>query len=174
MVLHFPIGGTGQVLILTDSVLSRFERHRQTRWFHREAGGQLFSDLDGHDIVVQEATGPRSADWRSRFSYRPDRLAERREIKRKHAAGLHFIGDWHTHPEGRPKPSASDLQSIAECVSASVHELNAFVMVIVGQLPWPEGIHVSLHDGTTSVELAAQDVKGSDGEPRDALEGKLT
>ena len=78
--------------------VDHFRNHRQLRWWHREAGGQLFARFALPDIVIEKATGPRRSDWRTRYSYRPNRRAEQREIRAHHAQGLHFVGDWHSHP----------------------------------------------------------------------------
>lgn len=153
MSLRYPIGTTGQAVVLPDHVMFHLQLHRQTRWFSREAGGQLFSGLEGGDVVIDRITGPRATDWRTRTSYRPNRVAERKEIRDQFRQGLHFVGDWHSHPEPRPTPSSTDLRSIAECVRHSVHELNGFILLIVGLAPWPDGLHVSVHDGTTTIVL---------------------
>lgn len=147
LMLVYPIGSSGQSLVLSTDVLAHFERHQQMRWWQREAGGQLFARVEGNDIHVVEATGPRRTDRRGRTSYLPDRYAEQREIDERFPSELHFIGDWHTHPEDRPSPSGVDLRSTAEGVRRSRHALNAFVMVIVGRISFPEGLFVSVHDG---------------------------
>jgi integrative and conjugative element protein (TIGR02256 family) len=140
--MNFPIGGSGQRLVFTTPVIDHFLAHRQTRWWHRESGGQLFARFELPDIIIVEATGPRRSDWRARYSYRPSRRAEQREIIDRHRRGLHFVGDWHTHPEDRPTPSGDDTESMKEMVARSTHSLNAFVLVIVGRLDFPEGLSV--------------------------------
>jgi integrative and conjugative element protein (TIGR02256 family) len=152
-VIQYRIGASSQLLVLSDPVLGQLRRHRQLRWYQREAGGQLFARFDGNRIRVEEVTGPRPMDRRTRTSYRPDRRAEQAEIFDRHARGLHYVGDWHTHPERYPQPSSPDAQSIAECVAKSKHQLNGFVLIIVGQAEPPEGLHVSVHDGSTSFAL---------------------
>lgn len=151
--IHYPIGTSGQVLILTDPVVEHLRRHRQRRRYQREAGGQLFARFDGGRITVEEATGPRRADRRTRTSYLPDRRAEQAEILERHARGLHYVGDWHTHPEPLPQPSRPDAESIAECVAKSIHQLNGFVLVVVGQLEPPAGLHVSINNATSASTL---------------------
>lgn len=141
----FRMDGVGPSVEMADTVLDHLSRHRQTTCWKREAGGQLFAGFDGERWVVEKATGPRRSDLRSRFGFRPDRRAEQREIDQAFALGLHFIGDWHTHPEPVPKPSVDDLESVAEMVRESSHELPGFVMVIVGQQAPPNGLWVSLH-----------------------------
>jgi integrative and conjugative element protein (TIGR02256 family) len=152
-VIVYRIGESGQVLEFTETVLERFRSYRQTRIWHREAGGQLFADIEPDRVRVVEATGPRLTDRRTRNRYEPDRRVEQREIDDRFPKGLHFIGDWHSHPEDYPNPSTTDFQSTADSVRRSFHQLNAFVMVIVGRRCFPEALYVSLNDGTNAYVL---------------------
>ena len=67
--------------------------------------------------------------------------------------GLHYVGDWHTHPEKHPTPSADDLRSIAECFRQSTHELLGFLLVILGTGDPPAGLWVGWHDGRATNRL---------------------
>lgn len=144
MVIAYPIGTSGQNLVLDDEVLEHFSRHRQLRFWQREAGGLLFARLAPGAIEVLVATGPRSSDRRCRYSYRGDRNAEQREILEYYARDLHFVGSWHTHPERYPMPSRADRRTMHEAVNKSQHRLNAFVLAIVGQAAFPAGLNISL------------------------------
>ena len=155
--IEYPLGTSGQVLVIDKSVVDHLKAHRQLRWFQKEAGGQLFATFEGKRIVVREATGPRPSDKRSRWSYKPDRAAEQAEINVCFGRGLHFIGDWHTHPEGKPHPSGCDQRSIRDTVSSSSHQLNGFLLVLVGKDEPPDGLHVSIHSTTENVELRHRD-----------------
>ena len=152
-VLIYQIGSSGQQLLLDAGVMRRFRKYRQMRWYQKEAGGQLFATLESNRVIIVEATGPRKTDRRTRFGYLPDRAAERQEIVERHAKSLHYIGDWHTHPEQLPQPSHLDLESIAECFRKSKHHLNAFVLVVVGTKRLPDGLSVSIHDGNERLAL---------------------
>jgi integrative and conjugative element protein (TIGR02256 family) len=155
--IEYPIGRSGQALIFTVPVLETFSTHRQLRFWQREAGGQLFGRLDGSRIEILEATGPRRTDRRTRTTYVPDRRAEQREIDDRFDRGMHFIGDWHSHPEKIPLPSYRDVSSLDDTVRRSNHSMLAFVLVIVGQLAAPEGLHVSIFHGDGAfVELKRQ------------------
>lgn len=151
--IAYRIGNSSQSLVFTEPVLRHFEKYQQRKFWHREAGGQLFARFEMPQIVVVEATGPRRGDRRSRYSYRPDRAAEQREIAERHREGLHFIGDWHTHPEDTPSPSGEDTASIQDSVAKSRHALNGFVLAIVGRKLFPDGLYVSLHSRETGVRL---------------------
>lgn len=137
---------TGNLRVLVrGAALLHVSLHRQTSCWRREAGGQLFARIHGDEWSVEQATGPRQSDFRSRFGFRPNRKAEQQEIVDRFTAGLHYVGDWHTHPESSPKPSSTDLSSMNDMVSASRHELPGFLMMIVGTRPGPSGFWLSIH-----------------------------
>ena len=146
MSIRYPIGESGQCLTFKKGVLDHFAKWRQLNPRMPEAGGQLFGAVEDKRINLALATGPRRSDRRGRFYFIADRLAERREIDSLHKSGLHYFGDWHTHPQAVPTPSATDLASMADLFARSMHELNAFLMVIVGTSGFPNGLHVSFHE----------------------------
>ena len=156
--IAFRIGDSEQRLVLTAAVLNHIARHQQGDGISSEAGGQLFARFKEEQIRVERATGPRATDRRSRFGYIPDRRREQEEIDSMHGLGLHFIGDWHTHPERVPSPSASDIRSIREAVTRSMHHLNGFVLLIAGTEAFPLGLFVKLYGarGETAVVLDRQ------------------
>lgn len=141
-------GGDRLEVLLIPGVLQHFARYRQTRWWHREAGGQLFAIIDGERWTIVEATGPRHSDRRSRFGFRSSRTVEQAEIKDRFAKGLHYVGDWHTHPELIPTPSEEDLGSMAEMIRRSDYQTTGLLMLIIGTKPPPRGLHIALHCGT--------------------------
>lgn len=145
-VILYPIGESGQILLLADSVLAHFERYRQASPGSREAGGQLFARFDHLEIHLEHATGPRPTDYRSVTSFYPNRFVERREIRKYYKSGFHYVGDWHTHSELSPTPSHMDIASFQDMFSKSRHNLASFIMVIVGTAPLPAGLFVALCD----------------------------
>ena len=139
--------GTPRILI-EPSVLSHVYRFRQLHCWSREAGGQLFALIDGHDWRVTEATGPRRSDLRSRFGFVGNRSQDQKDIRQRFSSGLHYVGDWHTHPQASPRPSITDIDSMTKMVAASRHELPGFLMMIVGNEPSRGGLWISLHAPT--------------------------
>lgn len=149
----FDLGPSGQRLVLESSVVEHLEAYRQLTPQHQEAGGQLFATFSDGAIIIQEATGPRRTDHRTRTSYRPDRKAEQQEILERHGRGLHYVGDWHTHPSPRPTPSDVDYLSIQATVRQSTHQLDGFILIVVGTSPAPAGLHVSVNDKARAFRL---------------------
>ena len=134
----------GEPSVLIADALTTMLDLRQAKPRDKEAGGQLFAQFFRSDVLIVEATPPTLLDRRSRYHFKPNRFLQRREIRKKHTAGLHFVGDWHTHPESRAAPSSDDLTSMQDCFRRSRHDLAAFLLVIVGMAPPPEGWYVAL------------------------------
>lgn len=145
--LSFKIKGSDQEITLSDEVLANFSRYRQLWFWQKEAGGQLFAQISGNKISIVKATGPRKPDWRTRFLYFAHRPSEQSEIHEFFKDGLHFIGDWHTHPERIPTPSQLDIQTYYETFRMSKHALAGMLFIIVGQEPVPAGLYVAICNG---------------------------
>src|SRR5688572_22440122 len=136
---------TGQKLALLPEVMEYLDQFRQIEPGKPESGGQLFFKLVENDIHICRATGPYKTDQQSRFSFEPDKKKQAADIKSHFKKGLHFLGDWHTHPEEFPIPSQMDLASMGDCFARSKHELESFLLLILGTSPGPAGMWISLH-----------------------------
>lgn len=145
--LYYTLGKSSQKIVLTEKVLAHISNYRQIgKRF--EAGGQLFGHLVDNEVFVTLATGPYPEDFRSRYSFKPCRKREKQDIAFFFRGGLHYIGDWHTHPEPIPKPSARDVDSMEDCFVKSKHQHGAFLLVILGTAPTPAGISLTLHNSS--------------------------
>lgn len=151
--LVFPIGESGQHIIFDVRVLEHFASHRQLHWWQPEAGGHLYAHFEGNTIRIVRATGPKSGDLRSRFFFSFSKKRAQLEIDRNFVEGLEYVGDWHTHPEDIPTPSGIDLATMKSRFHSSKHRLLAFLFIIVGRAPSPEGLTVMLHNGNECVSL---------------------
>lgn len=140
-------------VLIEECVLEIFEEHKQLNDASLEAGGQLFAHFSDNTISISRATGIRDGDKRSRFFFIPNRLKERIEIKKHFKQNLHYVGDWHTHPQSKPIPSNTDIENITECFRLSKHDLKYFIMIVVGIDKFPNGLSVSLHNSQNSKYL---------------------
>jgi len=136
----------------TDSVLALFRRHRQRHFWSCEAGGQLFFRPDESVFRVGLATGPGRHDRCSPFSFWPNRAREQQDIQRFFPQGLHYIGDWHSHPEDNPSPSDTDINKMLAIFRESDHQLPFMLLVVVGRSSDSGGLWV----GTVNREGVAE------------------
>lgn len=134
-------------IYFTGDCLEHLASRRQTSCFSREMGGQLFGRVDGSNYRIELATVTRGRSRRARFGFWPDRVAERADIVKLFEEGLHYVGDWHTHPEHIPHPSATDTAEMLDIFRRSKHELAAMLLVIVGKSVFPEGLFVGAVNG---------------------------
>lgn len=135
-------GGAGYVLF-GDSVLRHMYQHAQTRWFHREAGGQLFSPAP-HDtaVMVNHATGPNSKDIRRRHAFIPDAAQATADRQSHFNEHRYAVGLWHTHPEPYPTPSSQDRETAVEFLNAFEGAMSGFLLVILGNAGAPMNMAV--------------------------------
>ena len=147
MISYLSASGS-EAIVLSDRVLAHLRRHRQLRSGMTEAGGLLFARFLPGKILVEQATGPGVFDRRSRVGFIPSVPAAQRTIRRLHGRGLHYVGDWHTHPETIPTPSAEDCKSIRSVYQESIHHLAGLLMVIAGTSESPSGLFVAIADTT--------------------------
>jgi integrative and conjugative element protein (TIGR02256 family) len=146
--VRFPVGDSGQTLVLSPKALKVFSKYRQVDQSQPESGGLLLARFDLPLVRVEVATSPQSGDNRSRFLFVSDEHSRRATVRKYFRKGFHFIGEWHTHPQRDPSPSGLDVDSMKDLFRQSVHELNYFVMVIVGNRNDGLSLWVSLHNST--------------------------
>lgn len=147
MRIVFKENRTGVTVIFSAEVVEHFCHHRQIERNY-EVGGQLFAHfLPAGEVQIDKVTGPRKTDIKLRNFFKPNKRVEQQEIDSFFGDGVHYVGDWHTHPEAYPTPSSEDLHNIGNIFRKSRHSLSHFLLVIVGQAEAPEGLYVGLHDG---------------------------
>jgi integrative and conjugative element protein (TIGR02256 family) len=125
---------------LDDDVLATLYRYRQLKTTSKEAGGQLFAHFNADKMVIARATEPTSKSRRGRAFFWPFRCEEQIEIETLFGEGLHYVGDWHSHPESFPEPSLADIDKMQKIYSNSRHQLNCMVMLILGTSETAAGI----------------------------------
>ena len=101
----------------------------------RETGGVLLGWRSGVDVVVSHVVGPGPGAHHERTTFHPDsawqaeRIVELYELSGRR---LEYLGDWHTHPGGRPWPSRRDERTLRHIAAASEARCPDPIMVILG------------------------------------------
>ncbi len=122
----------GSRLRFIPEVAAVLSKHGQVRATSKEAGGMLFARFADGLVSIEHVSTPSLFDFRSRFAFRPSLAHQRDTIRKQFSKGLHFIGEWHTHPQEQPEPSQQDIDTARDCLFESKHELNSFVVVVLG------------------------------------------
>lgn len=150
----YLIPGSTQYVTVTQEVLDLFEKYRQKNNLP-ERGGLLFARFQLPEIVICRASIPSKLDVKLKFSFIPNKGHQRRVINSLFRKKLHFVGEWHTHPQMLPSASQLDLNSMKDSFIKSEHELNFFILAIVGLADDDESIWLSLHNAEKYIKLVA-------------------
>lgn len=133
MLKPLPFRPSGAMLLVEPQLLERLAAFRQMETSAPEAGGILMGYRRGPHTHVTEATVPTSRDVRRRFGFfRHATHHQRVALRRWKESGetMDYVGEWHTHPEDDPSPSAVDLRHWREIAQGSTRPM---VFLIVGR-----------------------------------------
>ncbi len=117
--------------------MSTFERFKQSTPFSVEAGGILLGtiNLTTSEIEINDATEPTKADKRGRFFFWRKKNPAQKRINSawKSSGGTSiYLGEWHTHPEADPLPSAVDIENWKALSTKAEYEQEFLLFIIVG------------------------------------------
>lgn len=138
---------TGLKFRIENNVLKCLLSHRQLK-DKCESGGLLFSNLAAEDCInITEISTPSFLDIRNKFFFNHNKINAQKRINTNFKKGLHYIGDWHSHPEEIATPSNKDIESIKDIFRSSKHKLNFMIHIIIGQSKNPNDIYMCITDG---------------------------
>jgi proteasome lid subunit RPN8/RPN11 len=111
-----------------------------------ETGGLLFGQIDEFLKVVwiSEVSGPPPDSVASAAGFVcgvEGTAALHREKTVRTRGSVRFVGMWHTHPDGPPRPSCTDLRAMSKLWKLPDFSARHFVMLIIGG--GEGGYHVS-------------------------------
>lgn len=131
------VNNRGDKFKLTRGVVSQMRHYVQDTTDREEAGGVLLGRfiLDCSDVVVDQITVPVQEDRRSRFRFFRSAREHQQvifRVWRRSKGTCNYLGEWHTHPEPAPLPSALDLQTWHQKLSKDRFDSDVLYFVIVG------------------------------------------
>jgi integrative and conjugative element protein (TIGR02256 family) len=91
--------------------------------------------LDAEDVVIDMATLPTVEDRQGRYFYKRERATAQEIINKlwkESEQTVNYLGEWHTHPENIPHPSAPDLKNWKRIMRTAQYEQSSLFFVIVG------------------------------------------
>lgn len=141
----------GSVLLnFSDDVCGVFERSVQVGELP-ESGGVLLGSVHERGLLVTMATTPTHLDRQLRYLF--ERLpfghrAVAKRLWRSTGGTTRYIGEWHTHPQDIPTPSAIDLKEWRKLANVRADK-RPLLAVIVGR----HTLHVELTHGNGRRQL---------------------
>ena len=142
----------GAILTISETVVNEISKHMAKKGFRLESGGILLGcQVDGELLFdLTAASMPSKFDVSRRYSF----LRKMRPANKLIAATwdktggvVNYIGEWHTHDESLPIPSATDRKLMRQVVEDGSCLLDRAFMVIVGNAGQAFVGAVNPHDG---------------------------
>lgn len=119
---------------LADHVLADI-RGEASRHARDETGGMLLGHWHDDDVVVAATIGPGPLARRGPTWLHPDHDWQLDELARVYSSSgrtTTYLGDWHTHPGGAPRPSRRDRRTLRAIRRAPQARAARPLMLILG------------------------------------------
>lgn len=136
--LRFSRADEGRIEI-TPKALEQMLSYRQSGRRALEAGGILLGRLivDCSDVVIDDITVPLRNDIRKLlFFFREKTLHQMIAYKKwlENEQSCHYLGDWHTHPQDIPSPSAQDIRNWGNILRETISDYDSLFFIIIGRV----------------------------------------
>lgn len=135
--MEFILPSSG-ILKISSKVLDQLKEFRQIKELDCESGGLLIGRfiLSSNNVVIDELTTPFKRDKRGRYFFKKIDKKHQRTLDKNWEASegtSNYIGEWHTHPEVNPKPSAIDIKEWKRKAIQDIYDNEFLIFIIVGQ-----------------------------------------
>lgn len=102
-----------------------------------EAGGVLIGRIlnENSHLIIEHNTSPLHGDTRKRSGFKRSAKNHQKKIDRfwlESNKTQTYLGEWHTHPEGNPTPSSTDIKDWERRVIRDKFFNDVLIMAIVG------------------------------------------
>ena len=121
-------------VIIKNKALKTFIKYSSKNNYH-EAGGILLGSVYYNYVKIAKATVPNKYDsYGHNFFIRSKKGAQLHINKawNKSKGTMIYLGEWHTHQEINPKPTAIDKNMILQSLSNTKMEIEFLYLIIIG------------------------------------------
>jgi len=132
-------------VVLLEARAQGLIEHETRKRPRTETGGALFGFVDEGDLVVAGAygPGPRAKHRRTTFEPHAATTGALMDAVREHSkARYRYIGSWHSHPGGVPRPSGPDIATTERVASEPEVQLACPLVLIQASSPQPSGVAI--------------------------------
>lgn len=106
------------------------------RMLPNETGGILIGYVAKNDYVVTDVVGPGEKAKHSRYKFVPDGDYHQKEIERvfNDSGGENdYLGDWHTHPNGKCQMSWMDCRTLRKIADSEINYKKPLMVIACGK-----------------------------------------
>lgn len=123
-------------ILLSDEVMQQIQ-YFATQEFPLECGGVLvgrFRSIDGTPVIHSCSSPPAdSKASRTQFERGTEELQD--YLNSQFSMGFQYVGEWHTHPSGRPVPSLVDRHTMFRIGGDRSYQMPRPILLIAGGTP---------------------------------------
>lgn len=128
----------GGLFVVASSAAATLTRYRQHDDAMPEAGGIMLGRVIVHAprVVVDAVTEPSLWDRWTRYSFFRSKAPAQRAVNRAWDTSdrtRNYLGEWHTHPEDDPSPSALDTTEWRRLARTATFEQDSVFFLIIGR-----------------------------------------
>jgi len=123
-----------RILKISEKVIKTFEKYEQKEGCS-ENGGILLGHVARDYVMIAEATTPTRFDFRTIITFVRVKIPAQLRINKvwkKSSGTLIYLGEWHTHRETNPTPSAQDKKMILKSLQETKMEIDFLYLIVVG------------------------------------------
>jgi integrative and conjugative element protein (TIGR02256 family) len=123
-----------RILKISEKVRKAFEKYEQKEGCC-ENGGILLGHVARDYVMITEATTPTRFDLKTIITFVRAKIPAQLRINkawRKSNGALIYLGEWHTHRETNPTPSAQDKKMILKSLQETKMEIDFLYLIVVG------------------------------------------
>ena len=120
---------------IEPTIVDRLKSFRQGAG-KAESGGILLGTVYTDKVVISGLTTPNSLDKAGQFYFKRNvKRAQLAVDKAWHMSGgtCIYLGEWHTHPQEHPVPSADDFKLLVDMLTTTRMQIDFLLMIIVGR-----------------------------------------
>jgi len=125
---------SNRILKISGKVIKTFEKYEQKE-NRSESGGILLGHVARDYVMITEAATPNRFDFRTIITFIRAKIPAQLRINKawkKSSGTLIYLGEWHTHRETNPTPSAQDKKMMLKSLRETKMEIDFLYLIIVG------------------------------------------
>ncbi|MCF4101578.1 ThiF family adenylyltransferase [Gillisia sp. M10.2A] len=120
-------------ILVSKTVLNQIEEITRLH-YPKEFGGVFIGFKNETGFIITDILIPDEyRNGRTKFIREPGNLNDRlKELHKKTAGKIQYIGEWHSHPDGPTSPSTTDLKAMKDIATDKKINVNTPLLMIAG------------------------------------------